>query len=212
MNLSILQNTSSEKGIEALQELYADITVKQTEWLKKAPLFHCPPGCPTCCTVFEPDVLPLEALYVALFLIENRYDIVQSIIDTPVISLSIVPITEKISCPFLNTKSQFCCSIYESRPLICRLFGYCGDINQEQKIRFKLCRFHPLSQQHCAESYQLEEAEMQERFGALPPPMSDFGMKLISLHGGDIFQKSQLVSKAVANALQKILLLQRFAS
>lgn len=88
----------------------------------------CPPGCGRCCLGFTPDILPLEAEFIAAWLLAH---------GEPSPRASEVPGT----CPWHDQDRPGAnCSIYPARPLICRFFGFSPSLDRESRAEYVLCR------------------------------------------------------------------------
>lgn len=157
--------------ISGMEKVYADISQRQAAWQQSgAP--SCTDGCGECCIAFEPDVLESEAIYLAAWLLDNDPKKAQQIADGTFIPLR--DVNDK-GCFLYDYNSPWHCTVYGGRCLICRLFGYSGDYGKNGERRFKPCRFLSKSELdgYHMEHRQYTEAELKDRFGVLPPAMSD---------------------------------------
>lgn len=156
-----LAQTSLAEPIAALHDIYEGIAVAQSRWVAATP-FRCPRGCGACCSGFEPDVLEVEALYAAAFLLWSdpaRAEMIEA--GFPAASGS--------GCVLAMANGDYHCTMYEARPLICRLFGFSGDRGKDGRARFRLCSRMPADSER-----QLDETTMNARYGLLPPLMGDY--------------------------------------
>ena len=66
--------------LRELEQIYEAIEKDEEEWKKHSPA-HCPSACGQCCVAFEPDLLEIEADYLALWLIQNNREKAEAIAD-----------------------------------------------------------------------------------------------------------------------------------
>lgn len=159
-----LEGTSLQGFLEGMHRIYQRIENAQTAWTAASP-YRCPEGCGTCCETFEPDILDAEAYYLAAFLVQARRDAGAS---------SRAGWGEHTSaighrgCILSDPSDPYHCTVYEGRPLICRLFAFSGDRGKDGTIRYRPCR-------HMREggSGTLGEVELLQLHGTLPPAMGD---------------------------------------
>ncbi|MCK9170045.1 MAG: YkgJ family cysteine cluster protein [Treponema sp.] len=179
--LARLKGTCEYEILHALDAVYTAIQEQESVW-KTASRVSCTDGCGACCVAFEPDVLDCEALYLALWLIENEPAAARSIRD------GTYPMTRSdnpAGCFLYDPDNPYHCTVYGGRCLICRLFGYSGDHGKDGSTRWKPCRF--LSETELSfhtpplTHRQYESAELFSLFNALPPVMSDSMSQVLSL-------------------------------
>jgi uncharacterized protein len=179
--LARLKGTCEYEMLHVLDAVYTAIEERESVW-KTVSRVSCTDGCGTCCIAFEPDVLDCEALYLALWLIENEPAAARAIRDgTYPMKRSDNP----EGCFLYDPDNPYHCTVYGGRCLICRLFGYSGDHGKDGSTRWKPCRFlsdtvlashnPPLTHR------QYESIELIRLFNALPPVMSDIMSQVISL-------------------------------
>jgi Fe-S-cluster containining protein len=167
-----LAGSSLGERLIALDAVYASIEASQSAFRATAiasgsPL-ACPPGCSTCCKGFVPDVLPVEADRIALFLLRERRDLLELFLALKESSESPVP-----TCVFWNPLNpEGGCSIYPARALICRFFGFSAMKDKEGEPAFTLCRWMP-APPDVPTRILVGQALLEKLFGALPPPMTD---------------------------------------
>ena len=128
-----LGGTSLDAPLRGLHRIYERIDSEQAAWGAAVP-YRCPSGCGSCCEGFEPDLLEIEALYMAAWLAradERRF----SEIAEGFRELS----AEKKGCVLAKAEGEYHCTVYGGRPLICRLFAYSGDRAKDGSARFRLC-------------------------------------------------------------------------
>ena len=174
-----LKGTHEEEILQQMQKLYTKIADVQSEWYKKSG-FTCPQGCGECCRNFEPDLLDCEALYMAVWLIENQSEVANKILEGD------FPFPQNKGCPFWDESKEYHCTIYGGRPFICRFFGACGSKNKEGKLVFKPCKFYPTehlqAHQPPLTHRQYSEKEVLEIFGNLPIVTIDIMEETVSLN------------------------------
>jgi Fe-S-cluster containining protein len=164
-----LEGTSLQEPLERLHGIYARISEAQAEWIAASP-YRCPPGCGSCCDGFEPDVLEIEALYLAAWLARtdaDRFARIQGGLSES---------KRGKGCPLADPSSRFHCTVYGGRPLVCRLFAFSGDRAKDGSARFKLCSRMPADGPR-----QMDETTLLDRFGVLPPIMGDLSGEAESL-------------------------------
>lgn len=186
--------------IDGLGAVYADIEAEQEVWKKASP-FHCPSGCGACCVHFEPVVFESEALFLAAWLLHHQAERAHALMDGTFVS----PRNDIDSgCLFYDPSTPWHCTVYGGRALICRLFAYTGDRGKDGLIRWKPCK-------ELGARNQYGQDELLERFGALPPAMSDITARALSLDPDSVHRQVPL-REAVRNALYRLVMLKRFAS
>ena len=75
-----IEGTYEGEIIEKLDLVYKKIAQEQKEW-RDACGFDCVEGCGKCCVNFEPDILESEALYLASWMLDNKRETAEKIID-----------------------------------------------------------------------------------------------------------------------------------
>ena len=162
----------------------------------------CPPGCGRCCESFVPDMLPLEATWMAATLIRDRP------LEARALAEEGFPLSAMQSgrCPFYVPEGPYHCGIYEGRSLVCRLFGFSAARGKEGLPSFALCRHMPDKEDATGRSWMGEALVSQ--FGATPPLMSDFALQLLALSPFESHER-QLLFEALPRALRRIQLLRR---
>lgn len=198
-----LENTSVATTIMNLKALYTEVDTEIDNFQKQSKL-SCIEGCGSCCERFMPYLESAQALVLALFLIENKPDSIDAIINS-----------KAQFCPLYNPHSNYHCTVYEARPLICRMFGFCGVLNKNEEKSFSLCfrkkelEAQSETQSELQKQSQFTASEIKDHFGAYPPVMSYFGSKLQSLKADE--SKELPLPEAIQNAVQKIYLLKQCA-
>lgn len=189
-------HTSAGRKLAELEQLYAEISLAQNAFLDSARssgiLLSCPQGCGSCCHRFIPDLMPLEAEYIAFHVLKEGIALQH---DAPF-------------CPFHDpsgTEGQ--CRIYAARPLICRFFGFSAVRDRYGRPSFRLCRHMP-SPAGLA-SRMLDASLLIDSFGTVPPVMSDYALKVAAIDPGRAGTRGLLTDQLPA-ALERIGTLLRF--
>lgn len=187
-----IQGTSLEEPLAALYEIYSAADEAMVAW-KRACGVSCPQGCGSCCEIFEPDVLPLESLYLAAFLMKEKRGYLNGIDFS----------SRSPGCLFYDPDAPYHCTVYDGRALVCRLFGFTGVHDKNGQVNFRLCRFLPSD---AGRTYG--EAELLCRFGALPPVMDEIATRIVSLDPEGVAERLPLRT-TVLSAARKIMMLSR---
>ncbi len=204
-----LNGTSLGGMVTELDALYGQIETAQAAWKLASP-FRCADGCGTCCIDFEPDVLPVEAAYLAVWMLgfqrERAVALATGTFESP-------RSDPGRGCPFFDPGNAHHCTVYGGRALICRLFGYTGDRGKDGEPRWKPCKFLPVegNDGSAPRRRQYSGAELLERFGAIPPLMSDLSARVVSIDPVNSHLRRPL-REAVADAIRHALLMERFSS
>jgi Fe-S-cluster containining protein len=160
----------------------------------------CPPGCGACCEGFIPDILPLEASYLAAWLVRNRPERAQRIAEFG------IPPSNLRGCPLYDPdKPDAHCTVYPGRPLICRLFAFSGVRSRTGTSSFSLCRRMPGLPPPRSGARSWEGPALEALFGT-PPLMSDFGAELEGIVPGDGSRRLPL-PEALPPAVRQVLFL-----
>lgn len=185
-----LRGSSLEAEVEALGRLYEEVEASEAAFsaalrAQRAPGFGCPKGCGSCCDSFVPDILPLEADYLALWIFAEKPALAERLLEAArgrsqeeVEAISSCPLVEPHPAP-----DHGHCGVYGGRPLICRLFGYSGVISKRGQASFALCRRMEALPGFHARSF--EGAALSALVDAEPPLMSDYGERLVALQPGE---------------------------
>jgi Fe-S-cluster containining protein len=155
--LEILARTSCGERLAGLRAIFDEADAAVESFARTSSL-ACPQGCGACCEGFVPDVTVAEAEMVAAQLFaEGRAERARAAIASG----------DEPPCPLYVADSAYHCSVYEGRPLICRMFGFSGIRSESGEVRFKPCRFMPTAGR---------EPEARNL-----PAMVDFGSRIVSL-------------------------------
>ena len=199
--------TQTQRLLDSLDVLYTEIEEAQEAWKQVSP-FNCTDGCGSCCVDFEPDVLEIEALYLAAWLVHHDGARADAIMNGSFVSPRPDP---ENGCILFDPDNPYHCTVYGGRCLICRQFGYSGDRGKDGRPRWKPCKFlFSLPEGQERRSEQFEEAEMLEKFGMTPPVMSDISAQVTALMPDGIGDRLPL-REALPAAISKILMLRRFS-
>lgn len=194
--LNELCDTQIYSIFKQMESFYQKIQIAQADWYKKTQLY-CPEGCGECCRNFELDLLECEAVYMAVWLMQNQRETAQKVMDGN------FPFNQNKGCPFWNENSPFHCSIYEGRGFICRLFGASGFRAKEGRTVWKPCRFYPADllckQKIPLDHRQYSQDELNKIFGIEPPVMSDLMQQAVEI------QPDQTETKMIREILPTVL-------
>jgi Fe-S-cluster containining protein len=194
----ILPASLLAERLEVLAYLYRRADVAVNEFVQASGV-SCGFGCGLCCEGFVPDILPLEASYIAAWLVgtdrEKAYRIAAS---------GLSPIAQPDSrqgCPLYAADTPYHCTVYEARPLICRMFAFSGIRNKHGTASFSVCRHgHSAGAARAASGHD----ELIRVFGAEPPVMADMGSELAGIDpatSGERISLDRAVPEAVARVL-----------
>jgi len=158
----------------------------------------CPGGCGTCCESFVPDIMPLEASYIAAYLAGTDRTLA-SRIAAEGLRPRIRP-DGRTGCPLYREENRYHCGIYEARPLVCRMFAFSAVRGKNGESKFSVCR-HGVSDKadRSASGHRLAEV-----YGAEPPVMADMGSELVALEpssAGGIKALPEALAAATGNIL-----------
>lgn len=168
--------------LKELAGLYEELDVRLTSFARQMGI-ACPAGCGSCCKNFEPEILPVEAMALAIYI--YRYGQVSSWEE-------LKARRPEGSCPFYRADSPAHCSIYPARPLVCRLFGFSGTYDKYSRVSYVSCKNMP---------YQLK-AVFPKDDPLYPPVMVEYGLQLKALQPNE---KPALLREAVSQALVRLL-------
>ena len=197
--LNELCDTQVYSIVKQVESIYQKIQITQAEWYGKSQ-FYCPEGCGECCRNFEPNLLECEAIFMAVWLLQNQKDIALKVMNGD------FPFIKNNGCPFWDENSPYHCTIYEGRGFICRLFGASGFRSKQGSTVWKPCKFYPsdlLSKQKIPLSHrQYSQEELKLIFGITPPVMSDLMELSLSFNPGT--QKTELIIDILPKEVRKL--------
>jgi uncharacterized protein len=190
-----------------LGEIYDRIAMAQERSLAaiagKGTALACHEGCGSCCEGFIPDVMPVEADYLADWLLGHRPGLAAAILE---LDDECAPSTP--SCPFYEGgRPGGCCGIYPARPLICRLFGYAAVRDREGAESFSLCRAMPSRGGRRSWS----GPELERDLGSRLPIMSDFSAAAVAISPEEAGARA-IVTAALPASLRRSSLRRRLAA
>lgn len=185
--LEKLKDTSIYEEYQKIETIYQDLENKQDIFCNTFDV-HCKKGCGTCCEHFIPDIYKMEARYLALgIIIEGRINEVKNRIEE-------WPKDSKY-CPLYNFDSDYHCSVYKYRPLICRLFGATASKDKDGKPCFRHCKYN-------IGAKDLSSSELEKNKEAVIH-MSDYAMMLEEYALGE--KEKLLLPEALIKEIDQIL-------
>ena len=185
--LDKLRNTSIYEEFIKLNDIYNDLEKKQEIFCNTFDV-HCQKWCGTCCEHFIPDIYQVEARYLALGLIlEGKAEEARERIEK----------WKKDSgyCPLYDFDSDYHCTVYKYRPLICRLFGATASKDKEGRPCFRKCKYNMIGK-----DLSYEELDRQKEAVI---HMSDYAMMMEEYSLGE--KEKLLLPEALLKEIDKIL-------
>ncbi len=180
---SLLEGTEILDKIKQIEAIYNEINIKQDVFCNKLNI-HCKSNCGKCCENFTPDILEVEALYVAYGLIIN--DMVDSVLE------KIENYNNDKFCPLYDYEKF--CTIYNFRPLICRMFNAGVVKNKEGNPIFRKCKWNDTG-------IDVSTNILLENKDDLII-MSDYGMRIEELDA--TYKNKEMLYEAIKKAIYKI--------
>lgn len=197
--LNILPRSLLAERLEALAYLYRRSDAAVAEFAERSGV-ACPAGCGSCCEGFVPDIVPLEAAYLAAYLAGADKPLAYSIAANGLEARS--RDDGRVGCPLYADDNPYHCTVYEARPLICRMFAFSATRDKLGAPTFAVCRKGTsLGGVRSAKGDALIEA-----FGVEPPVMADLGSELASIEPESSGSRKPL-PEAVREALSRVLFL-----
>jgi Fe-S-cluster containining protein len=198
-------DTAAGQQILTLDLIFRKISEAQQSFIRQAAQhvirLTCPPGCGACCHGFMPDVLPVEADYIAYFLLSHE----TKLTGEPELSRVFFLVRAEGNpspCPFHDPgRPGENCRIYEARPLVCRLFGFSSTQTKRGGIVYRLCRHMPTPQGLTERT--LGRDALMRSIGAAPPLMSGFALEMLAIDPSRASERRPL-SEALPPALARI--------
>ena len=182
----IIKDTSFYQEFQKLSLIYQDLELKQETFCDTFNV-HCKKGCGTCCEHFIPDVYGVEARFLALGLMfDDKLDLALDRIKkwNP----------ESPHCPLYDFDSDYHCTVYRYRPLICRLFGATASKDKEGKPCFRHCKYNE-------GGLDVSSEEMLQKIDAVIH-MSDYAMMMEEYAIGE--KEKLLLPEALEKESEKI--------
>ncbi|MFQ3620572.1 MAG: YkgJ family cysteine cluster protein [Spirochaetales bacterium] len=160
--------------MEQLEKIYTELEQEQESWISASP-FRCPSGCGRCCETYMPEVLEIEAIYMAAYFLSENKEFSHT-------NPSQEAFKER-GCFLYDASGLYHCRVYVARPLICRLFGFSADRDKNGSLRFAPCRYtEPKLKEggsigfdkELPQKKQWTEQELKAYFATLPPEMARY--------------------------------------
>ncbi len=180
-----LRSSSIAQALGPLADIYDRVSAAQRVWMDATP-YRCPDACGSCCEGFEPELLDVEAWFLAAWILKNQPELLSRLERK----------RQTGACAFADPDTSFHCVVYGGRPLICRLFAFSGDRDKNGRPRFIPCK-----KMEVAGKRQLNEQELLARYQLIPPLMDCFSREAEALVPGD---KRRPLREAVKTAEGKL--------
>ena len=185
--LNKLKDTTIYQEYLKLESVYKDLDEKQ-EIFCNAFDVHCKKGCGTCCEHFIPDIYNVEARFLALGIIhDDRVEEVRKKIE----AFS----DNQEYCPLYDFDSDYHCTVYKYRPLICRLFGATASKDKDGRPCFRHCKYN-------IGAKNLTPEELDEKKDKVIH-MSDYALMIEEYALGE--KEKPLLPAALSRALDELL-------
>ncbi|MBN2351053.1 MAG: hypothetical protein JXD23_00680 [Spirochaetales bacterium] len=172
-----------------LDALYAELDARLGAFAAASP-YRCPPGCGRCSAKFEPDVLPVEAVYIVLYAAAAGSPDVAGILAGELES------RPADCCPLYRSAVEAHCPIYPARPLVCRLFGFSTVTDKRGDFVYTPCgRMEPAGRggslgEAGLRAWKLADLGLPE--AALPPYMMEYSVRLTLVEPGGEARRAPL--------------------
>lgn len=195
------RNLHLAAGLRSLCLVYQRVETDENSFCASArdhadPAFGCGKGCGSCCDRFIPDILPVEADYLALWLLMSSPALASCILAQPERPDLWGPggksrpaglnlhgrIGGMAGCPLrwaAPEAGKGHCAAYPGRPLVCRLFGFAGVYDKDGKPSYALCACMKHLPRRLKRRFS--GTELASVFGRIPPIMSDYGEQIVAL-------------------------------
>lgn len=184
--LKQLGSSVVSERIKKIRSIYNKLEKKQQKFCDDFDI-HCAKGCGTCCEHFTPDISEAEAEFLAYGLIKEGK-------DEFVYELLMNKEENDKYCPLYIKDSEFHCSVYKWRPLICRLFGATASKNKNGECVFRKCKYNSIGHDVCS-------CEFAKNSKAVVL-MSDYGEMINEIDPNS--QTKELINKALPKAIDKV--------
>lgn len=180
-----LRKTELLKELQTLRAIYTKLEAHQKRFTARFSI-HCKAGCGECCAHLRPDLTEIEATYLAFGLIAEGRDeeVLEHLTKDPQTSV----------CPLYRADSDYHCTVYKWRPLICRLFGASASHDKAGRATFRHCKWNTGTP-----DLTPEELELHRRNLVL---MRDYGLMLESAEAGRT--DTRPVEEALPQAIFKV--------
>lgn len=125
------EGTVMGENLKRLSQIYDETDEECGEFCRRYNV-HCTEGCGTCCENFVPDITPVEAEFVAAYILLVKNDLTL---------INRIQAQGHTFCPLYDRENPHHCQVYPVRPLVCRLFGQCPSRMKDGSADFRRCRF-----------------------------------------------------------------------
>jgi len=195
----LLPGSLLAERLSALAGIYARSDAAVAEFVAISGV-SCAFGCGSCCEGFVPDILPIEAAYLATFLAGTDSDRAFRLAASGLEARR--RDDGRVGCPLYADDTPYHCTVYEARPLICRMFAFSAMRDKFGEPTFSVCSKGTSAKGGRSAS----GAALREVFGAMPPVMSDMGSDLASIEPEAAGNRKPL-PEALMEALSRVLFL-----
>ena len=192
-------------NLSVLDTVYRDLDRDIAEWQRSSGLV-CPGGCGSCCTRFTPDITAVEAEYLSVFLLQDAPD--------KILLLDSENESSEKSCPLYDHHSEYHCTVYAARPLVCRLFAFSGFRDKAGARRFSPCKHMPLGDDYSRLLRSFPSSGSREI-----SPDETVAFPLLSVYGArvegadfDSAAQRRLLPSAVLQSVNRLRLKRQFLS
>lgn len=179
--------------VEQVKDVFREVDVK-VEQLKALTGIHCPEMCGICCARSKVETTAIEMMPLAADLWEKN--------DADLWLERIEKAGSPDSCVFFNRDPDMegngRCSVYDLRPLICRLFGFYTVKDKNGDYVYGSCRM-------IKESYPEDYKKASELIsqGMHPSSVTNYSIRLISI-GSEMNRKMVPINTAAKIAIEQI--------
>lgn len=180
-----------EEKVEAIEAVFKKLDEEIATFQSWSGL-HCKSGCGKCCFKSDIEATTLEFLPFAHYLYKNELAFEW---------LEKLKATESSICLILNPTQSGAglCSEYNTRGLICRLFGYSARTNKYNKPELVTCQIIKTEQ---AIDFSKTSEKIDE--GATLPIMSQYYMQLHAIDF-ELTREFFPINKAIVRAIETVL-------
>ncbi|MCF0237495.1 MAG: YkgJ family cysteine cluster protein [Sphaerochaetaceae bacterium] len=191
--------------IEKISSIYSSLEEIQNKWSKDTH-YCCTFGCGCCCHNFEPFIMNSEALFLASWLLENKAQVAQDIINGTYLENNKEKYQNK-TCIFYSEDTPYHCTVYGGRTFICRLFGLSSFHDKNGKTVFRPCKFFKKEDLEKIspnlDHRQYTEEEINKILGSCPPVMSDIMEQGVEVtpNQTETFPLREILPKAIEQLL-----------
>ncbi len=173
--------------------IYAELDAQVAAFAAASGLY-CPEGCGECCASEKVEATVLEMLPLAFVLFaDDRAELLLKRLEK---------IDGRGECllhrPDLAGPGAWSCTCYGQRAVVCRLFGFAGNLDRAGTPRLALCRV-----MRQAGLPRTNPSSSHEKVMALLPLFSEAGMRITALHPG-LGTIRLPINGALLEALQKV--------